>query len=189
MALFARTREDIATARRRDPAARSGFEVWLTYSGLHAVWGYRLAHRLWRAGLKTAARAVSQLTRSFTGIEIHPGATIGRRFFIDHGWGVVIGETAVIGDDVLMYHGVTLGGTSLESGKRHPTLGDDIVVGAGATVLGNITVGSHSVIGANAVVVRDAPAGSTLVGSPAVARPRSELADPNVEYTDPGIYI
>lgn len=127
-------------------------------------------------GLKTAGRAVSQYTRFLTGVEIHPGAVIGRRFFIDHGMGIVIGETATIGDDVLMYHGVTLGGTSLRHGKRHPTLGDDIVVGAGSTVLGSVTVGSHSVIGANAVVVTDAPAGSLLVGSPAVPRPRAPAA-------------
>ena len=175
--------EDIRNAQRRDPAARSGFEVWLTYSGLHAVWGYRVAHGLWGVGLKTLGRAVSQFTRFLTGVEIHPGAVIGRRFFIDHGAGVVIGATAVIGDDVLMYHGVTLGGTNLHDVKRHPTLGDDIVVGAGATVLGAITVGSHSVIGANAVVVHDAPENSLLVGSPAVARPRHEES-----YSDAVIY-
>jgi serine O-acetyltransferase len=186
MALFARTREDIANARRRDPAARSGFEVWLTYSGLHAVWGYRLAHSLWRVGLKTAARASSQFTRFLTGVEIHPGAQIGRRFFIDHGMGIVIGETTIIGDDVLLYHGVTLGGTSAASGKRHPTLGDDVVVGAGATVLGAVTIGSHSIVGANSVVVTDAPANSVLVGSPAVARPRRGEADD--AYSDPSLY-
>ncbi|MAT17535.1 MAG: serine O-acetyltransferase [Leifsonia sp.] len=179
--------DDIRNARRRDPAARSGFEIWLTYSGLHAVWGYRLAHWLWTHHLKTAGRAVSQFTRFLTGVEIHPGATIGRRFFIDHGMGVVIGQTAEIGDDVLMYHGVTLGGTSLGDGKRHPTLGDDIVVGAGATVLGAVTIGSHSVIGANAVVVADAPAHSVLVGSPAVAKPR--CAESTERYSDPAIYV
>lgn len=174
---FSRTREDIATARRRDPAARSGFEVWLTYSGVHAVWGYRIAHRFWRAGLRLLARIVSQFTRFLTGVEIHPGATIGRRLFIDHGMGVVIGETAVIGDDVLIYHGVTLGGTTSERGRRHPTLGDEVVVGAGSTVLGAITIGAGSVIGANSVVLRDAPAGSLLVGAPAVARPRAHSAE------------
>lgn len=179
--------DDIRNARRRDPAARSGFEVWLTYSGLHALWGHRLAHWLWTHHLKTAGRAVSQFTRFLTGVEIHPGATIGRRFFIDHGMGVVIGQTAEIGDDVLMYHGVTLGGTSLGHGKRHPTLGDDIVVGAGATVLGAVTIGSHSVIGANAVVVADAPAHSVLVGSPAVATPRG--AESTERYSDPAIYV
>ncbi len=178
--------EDVRNARRRDPAARSSFEVWLTYSGLHAVWGYRIAHRLWGWRLKTAARATSQFTRFLTGVEIHPGAVIGRRFFIDHGMGVVIGETAVLGDDVLMYHGVTLGGTSTVAGKRHPTLGDDVVVGAGSTVLGNVSVGSHSVIGANAVVVTDAPAGSLLVGSPAAARPRGAAAAET--YSDAAIY-
>ena len=187
MALFARTREDIANARKRDPAARSGFEVWLTYSGLHAVWGYRFAHWLWTIGLKTAARASSQFTRFLTGVEIHPGAQIGRRFFIDHGMGIVIGETTIIGDDVLLYHGVTLGGTSSLHEKRHPTLGDDVIVGAGATVLGAVTVGSHSIVGANAVVVTDAPANSVLVGSPAVARPRR--GDNDDAYSDAAIYF
>ncbi|MDJ0333830.1 serine O-acetyltransferase [Salinibacterium sp. G-O1] len=186
MAPFSRAREDIANARRRDPAARSNFEIWLTYSGLHAVWGYRVAHWLWTHRLHTAGRAVSQFTRFLTGIEIHPGAVIGRRFFIDHGMGVVIGETAVIGDDVLMYHGVTLGGTSVKHEKRHPTLGNDIVVGAGSTVLGNVTVGSHSMIGANAVVVSDAPEGSLLVGAPAVPRPRASAATDS--YADSAIY-
>jgi serine O-acetyltransferase len=170
---FARIREDIATARRRDPAARSAFEVWLTYSGLHAIWGYRLAHALWRPGTRLLARVVSQCTRFLTGVEIHPGATIGRRFFIDHGMGTVIGETAVIGDDVMLYHGVTLGGTSSLHVRRHPTLGDGVVVGAGATILGAVTVGPRSLVGANAVVVRDSPADSVLTGVPAHARPRT----------------
>ena len=173
-------------ARAHDPAARSNVEVFLAYSGLHAVWSYRVSHRMWVAGFYLPARLVSQFTRFLTGVEIHPGAVIGRRFFIDHGMGVVIGETAVLGDDVLMYHGVTLGGTSTVAGKRHPTLGDDIVVGAGATVLGNVSVGSHSVIGANAVVVADAPAGSLLVGSPAVARPRGAASTET--YSDAAIY-
>jgi len=165
-------REDIAEARRRDPAARGPFEVGLTYSGLHAVWGYRLAHRLWRKDARFLARIVSQSTRFFTGIEIHPGATIGRRFFIDHGMGVVIGETAIIGDDVMVYHGVTLGGTSAERAKRHPTIGDRVVVGAGATVLGPIKIGADSVIGAGSVVLTDAPDHSILVGVPAKPRPQ-----------------
>lgn len=169
-------REDVANARRRDPAARSSFEVWLTYSGLHAVWGYRCAHRLWRWRWFLAARIVSQFMRFLTGIEIHPGATIGRRLFIDHGMGVVIGETAEIGDDVLLYHGVTLGGTSSSRGKRHPTLGDHVVVGAGATILGAITIGAGSVVGSGAVVLQDAPENSTVVGMPAVARRRSGTA-------------
>jgi serine O-acetyltransferase len=164
-------REDIASARRRDPAARSGFEVWLTYSGLHAIWAYRLAHRMWaRPGLRLLARAWSQFARFLTGIEIHPGATIGRRFFIDHGMGVVIGETAVIGNDVMLYHGVTLGGTTVRREQRHPILGDRVVVGAGATILGPITIGDDSVVGAGAVVIRDAPPHSLLVGVPAKAR-------------------
>jgi serine O-acetyltransferase len=189
MGLFARTREDIATARLRDPAARSGFEVWLTYSGLHAIWGYRWAHWLWRHRLKLLARVHSQFVRFLTGVEIHPGAVIGRRFFIDHGMGVVIGETAEIGDDVLLYHGVTLGGRSLSAGKRHPTLGDDVVVGTGATILGPVTIGAHSVVGAQAVVVTDAPADSVLTGIPAVARPRAIAPVPDLEWADPGIYI
>jgi serine O-acetyltransferase len=166
-------REDIASARRRDPAARSAFEVWLTYSGLHAIWGYRLAHRMWRVpGLRLPARAWSQFVRFLTGIEIHPGATIGRRFFIDHGMGVVIGETAVIGDDVMLYHGVTLGGTTVRREQRHPRLGDRVVVGAGATLLGPITIGDDSVVGAGAVVIRDSPPHSLLVGVPAKVRPQ-----------------
>jgi len=169
--------EDVANARRRDPAAGSAFEVWLTYSGLHAVWGYRFAHRLWRWRFRVLARVVSQFTRFLTGVEIHPAASIGRRLFIDHGMGVVIGETAVIGDDVLLYHGVTLGGTSSAAGKRHPTIGSQVVVGAGATVLGDITIGDSSVIGAGAVVLQSAPADSLLVGVPAVARPRRSGAD------------
>jgi serine O-acetyltransferase len=180
--------EDIANAKRRDPAARSALEVFLTYSGLHAVWSYRLAHRLWRWRLKFAARVVSQFARFMTGIEIHPGATIGRRFFIDHGMGVVIGETAEIGDDVLMYHGVTLGGRTLTQVKRHPTLGNDIIVGAGSTIIGPVTIGSHSLIGAQAVVVTDAPQNSVLIGSPAVARKRNAGED-DISYLDPAIYI
>lgn len=188
MAWFARTREDIANARRRDPAARSGFEVWLLYSGLHAVWGHRVANALWRARLRFAARVVSQVTRFLTGVEIHPGATIGRRCFIDHGMGVVIGETAQIGDDVMIYHGVTLGGTSSAKTKRHPTLGDHVVVGAGASVLGPITIGSYSVVGAGAVVTRDAPPNSVITGVPAVAQPRGG-APADGFYVDPAIYI
>jgi len=165
-------RDDIRNARHRDPAARSGVEVWLTYSGLHAIWGYRIAHRLWNAGVKLPARVLGQLVRAWTGVEIHPGATIGRRFFIDHGMGVVIGETAIVGDDVMIYHGVTLGGTSSERTKRHPTVGDRVVIGAGATVLGPIEIGADSVIGAGAVVVRSAPPSSILVGVPATASPQ-----------------
>jgi serine O-acetyltransferase len=189
MALFARTREDIATAKLRDPAARYGFEIWLTYSGLHAIWGYRWANWLWRRRLRLLARVHAQFVRFLTGVEIHPGATIGRRFFIDHGMGVVIGETAVIGDDVMLYHGVTLGGRGSIESQRHPTLGDDVVVGAGAAILGPITIGAHSVVGAQAVVVTNAPPNSVLTGIPAVVRPRGSATDPELEYTDPAIYI
>jgi len=170
---FSRTREDIATARHRDPAARSGFEVWLTYSGLHAIWGHRLAHRLWVWRWFLVARIVSQLVRFLTGVEIHPGATIGRRFFIDHGMGVVIGETAEIGDDVMLYHGVTLGGRTSLPGKRHPSLGDHVVVGTGASILGPVVIGPNSVIGAHAVVLTDAPSDSLLTGAPARIRSRT----------------
>jgi len=170
---FSRTREDLATARHRDPAARSGLEVWLTYSGLHAIWGHRLSHRLWMWRRYPLARVVSQLARFLTGVEIHPGAVVGRRFFIDHGMGVVIGETAVIGDDVMLYHGVTLGGTTNVTGKRHPTLGDGVVVGTGASILGPVVIGANSVVGAHAVVLTDAPAGSLLTGVPATVRSRT----------------
>lgn len=190
MAFLSRLREDIANARRHDPAARSGSEIFVVYSGLHAIWTHRLTHWLWTHGARMLARIVSQLARFLTGIEIHPGATIGRRFFIDHGMGVVIGETAEIGDDVMLYHGVTLGGKGGGHGKRHPTIGDGVTVGAGAKVLGAITIGEHSVIGANAVVVNDAPANSLLVGVPAVARPRSGHEHiPGDTWLDPGIYI
>jgi serine O-acetyltransferase len=165
-------REDVRAARHRDPAARSTAEVVLTYPGLHAVWSYRLAHRLWLRRRRLVARILSQLTRALTGIEIHPGATIGRRFFIDHGSGVVVGETAEVGDDVTIYHGVTLGGTTWRHVKRHPTVGDRVIIGAGATLLGPITIGADSVVGAGAVVIRDAPPHSLVVGMPATARPR-----------------
>jgi serine O-acetyltransferase len=169
---FARAREDVTAARLRDPAARSRVEIVLLYSGLHAIWAHRVNHALWRRGLRFPARLGSQLARFLTGVEIHPGAVIGRRFFIDHGMGVVIGETAEIGDDVMLYHGVTLGGRQREGGKRHPTLGDGVAVGAGAKLLGPITIGAGTVIGANAVVTKDAPADSVLVGVPAKARAR-----------------
>ncbi len=164
--MFKRIREDIACVFDRDPAARNTFEVLTTYPGIHALLLHRLCHKLWTLGLKWLARAVSTLSRLLTGIEIHPGARIGRRFFIDHGMGVVIGETAEIGDDCTLYHGVTLGGTSWEKGKRHPTLEDNVIIGAGAKVLGPITVGEGARIGSNAVVVKDVPAGGTVVGVP-----------------------
>lgn len=168
MSLFARIAEDIRSIRERDPAARSAWEVLACYPGLHAVWGHRVSHWLWTHGLKWLGRFNSNLARWFTGIEIHPGAVIGRRLFIDHGYGVVIGETAQIGDDVTIYQGVTLGGTSLEKGaKRHPTLGNGVVVGGGAKVLGGFTVGDGARIGSNAVVVKPVPAGATAVGIPA----------------------
>ena len=160
-------REDVAAVKDRDPAARSALEVVLLYSGLHALWGYRFHHWLWIHGWRFPARALSQLARLITGIEIHPGAQIGRRFFIDHGMGVVIGETTIVGDDVTLYQGATLGGTGKETGKRHPTIGDNVVVGAGAKVLGNITVGENSRIGSGSVVLRDVPDNSTVVGVPA----------------------
>ena len=159
--------EDIRTVFKKDPAARGWAEVLLCYPGLHAVWAYRAAHALWELGLYFPARFLSHLARFFTGIEIHPGATIGRRFFIDHGMGVVIGETTEIGDDVLMYQGVVLGGTSLEHKKRHPTLGNGVVVGTGAIVLGAITVGDRSRIGAGSVLLQAIPPDTTVFGVPA----------------------
>ena len=164
--MFDRLREDIQSVFHRDPAARNTFEVLTNYPGLHALLAHRLAHKLWKRNLKWLARTLSTLTRWFTGIEIHPGAEIGRRFFIDHGMGVVIGETAVIGDDVTLYQGVTLGGTSWQKGKRHPTLGDRVVVGAGAKVLGPFTVGHDAKVGSNAVVTKEVPEGATVVGIP-----------------------
>lgn len=157
---------EIRSAQKKDPAARSFLEVLLLYQGLHALVTYRLAHALYKMRLFFSARALSQCARFLTGIEIHPGAKIGKSLFIDHGMGVVIGETAVIGDNVLLYQGVTLGGTGLEKGKRHPTIGNSVVIGTGAKVLGNITVGDNSYIGANAVVIKDVPANSTVVGVP-----------------------
>ena len=164
--ILAQLREDMAVIFERDPAARSLWEVAFAYPGLHALVCYRLAHTLWQRGLKTLARIVSHAARFFTGIEIHPAAVIGRRFFIDHGMGVVIGETTTIGDDVTIYQGVSLGGTSLVRGKRHPTIEDCVVVGADATVLGPVNVGRNSRIGAGSVVVDDVPANATVVGIP-----------------------
>ena len=173
--MFGHFKEQIQTVFREDPAARSVLEILLCYPGFHAVMAHRLAHRLYCWKVPLAPRVVSQISRFLTGIEIHPGATIGRRFFIDHGMGVVIGETTVIGDDVLLYQGVTLGGTGNEKGKRHPTLGDGVVVGTGAKVLGNIRIGDHVKIGAGSVVVRPVPDNSTVVGIPGrVVRTRGE---------------
>lgn len=165
--MFARIREDIACTFERDPAARSTWEVITCYPGFHALLIHRIAHRLWRLRLRWLARLVSHASRFLTGIEIHPGAVIGRRVFIDHGMGVVIGETAEIGDDCTLYHGVTLGGTTWNKGKRHPSLGRGVVIGAGAKLLGPIGVGDGARIGSNAVVVKDVPAGATAVGIPA----------------------
>jgi serine O-acetyltransferase len=165
--MFARLKEEIAVVFDRDPAARNTWEVITCYPGFHAMLFHRLAHGLWGAGLKWLARLVSHLSRWLTGIEIHPGAAIGRRFFIDHGMGVVIGETAEIGDDCTLYHGVTLGGTSWNKGKRHPTLGKGVVVGAGAKILGPVLVGDGARVGSNAVVVKEVPPGATAIGIPA----------------------
>ncbi|WP_096156007.1 serine O-acetyltransferase [Bacillus sp. FJAT-45066] len=159
-------KEDIEVIFEQDPAARSYIEVILTYSGLHAIWAHRLAHGLFKRKLFFLARSVSQISRFFTGIEIHPGAKIGRKFFIDHGMGVVIGETCEIGDNVTVYQGVTLGGTGKEKGKRHPTLQDNALIAAGAKVLGNITIGENSKVGAGSVVLKDVPNNSTVVGIP-----------------------
>lgn len=182
--MWATLREDIRAVFDRDPASRSTLEVLLCYPGLHAVWGHRLAHWLWTHGFRLLGRWVSQVVRSLTGIEIHPGARIGPGFFVDHGMGVVIGETAEVGRDVTLYHGVTLGGVSLSKGKRHPSLGDGVVVGAGAKVLGAITVGAGSRIGANAVVVKSVPPDSVVVGVPGqvVLRSRPRAASPDLEH-------
>jgi serine O-acetyltransferase len=183
--VLATVRRDIAAVRERDPAARSTAEIVLTYPGLHAIWGYRLGHRCWSRGHRLAGRAIGELTRILTGVDIHPGAVIGSGFFIDHATGVVIGETTSIGDDVTIYQGVTLGGTSLERGKRHPTVGDRVTIGAGAKVLGPVTIGDHSRIGANAVVVRDVPPNAVVVGVPgqviARSRPRSSSSPPDLD--------
>lgn len=189
----ATVREDLDNARRRDPAATNDVVTALSYPGLHAIWAHRGIHRLWnRPGGKAPARLLSQAVRALTGIEIHPGATIGRRFFIDHGSGVVIGETAEIGDDVMLYHQVTLGGTSTKAVKRHPTIGNDVLIGAGAVVLGPVEVGDGSSVGANAVVVGDVPDGTIAVGIPAkIKRPKERHVPTHgeVELVDPAIWI
>jgi serine O-acetyltransferase len=164
--MFKTLREDIRTVFDRDPAARSVLEILFCYPGLHALWWYRVAHFFWKHKLYFCGRWTSHVTRFITGIEIHPGAKIGRRFFIDHGMGVVIGETAEIGDDVLMYQGVVLGGTSLEKHKRHPTIGNKVVIGSAAIILGPITIGDGARVGANSVVVNPVPPGATVVGIP-----------------------
>ena len=181
--MFGHVREQIETVFRRDPAARSVLEIILCYPGFHAVLFHRMAHALYRKGWFTGARAISQLSRTLTGIEIHPGARIGRRFFIDHGMGVVIGETSEIGDDVLVYQGVTLGGTGKDTGKRHPTIGSGVVIGTGATVLGNILVGDHVKIGAGSVVLHSVQPHSTVVGVPGRVVRESQEFEP-LEHGD-----
>src|SRR5216684_5856317 len=185
---FRSAREDVAAVFASDPAARSYLEVLLLYPGLHAVWMHHLSHWLWRHDMRFPARYISQLSRFFTGIEIHPGAELGRRLFIDHGTGTVIGETAIVGDDVTLYQGVTLGGTGKEKGKRHPTLGNNIQIGSGAKLLGNITIGDNCRVGAGSVVLRSVPANSTIVGVPGhiVLREgkRVVITDPK-EISDP----
>lgn len=179
-------RADIASIFERDPAARSVLEILSSYPGLHAIWGYRISHWLWKRDIKLLARWLSHVTRFLTGIEIHPGAQIGQKFFIDHGMGVVIGETAEVGTNVTLYHGVTLGGTTLAKGKRHPTLEDDVVVGAGAKILGAIVVGAGSRIGANAVVVKAVPPNSVVVGVPGQvvmrSKPRTLESGPDLDH-------
>ncbi|MCL6119573.1 MAG: serine O-acetyltransferase [bacterium] len=172
--MFKTLRENINSVYERDPAARNALEVLLCYPGLHAVYFHKISHFLWKHKFRLLARLVSQAGRFFTGIEIHPGAKIGRRFFIDHGMGVVIGETAEIGDDVTIYHGVTLGGTSWKKEKRHPTVGDRVIIGTGAKILGPLTIGHDSKVGANSVVVNEVPAHSTVVGIPAKSTKRDE---------------
>jgi len=180
--MFGAIREQVDTIFREDPAAKSVLEIIFCYPGFHAILLHRAAHKLYKSGFNLLARMMSQFGRALTGIEIHPGATIGRRFFIDHGMGVVIGETTEIGDDVLLYQNVTLGGTGNEKGKRHPTIGNNVVIGTGAKVLGNITIGNHVKIGAGSVVVRPVPDYSTVVGIPGrIVRSRGEAVD-NLEH-------
>jgi serine O-acetyltransferase len=176
--MFSQLRQDLGAVFDRDPAARSTLEVLVAYPGLHSIWFYRLSHWLWTHRLRVLARWLSHFGRLLTGIEIHPGAQIGPGFFIDHGMGVVIGETAEIGANVTLYHGVTLGGVSWEKGKRHPTIGDSVVIGAGAKVLGPITIGDHTRIGANSVVVKDTPPESVVVGVPGRSRHRNATLQP-----------
>jgi serine O-acetyltransferase len=177
--MLAAIRQDIRAAKERDPAVPTTLQVIFAYPGVHAIWGHRISHWLWNRGARVAARVFAELTRILTGVEIHPGAILGARLFIDHATGVVIGETAEVGDDVTIYHGVTLGGTGADTGKRHPTIGDRVIVGAGAKILGPIKVGDDSRIGANAVVVKEVPSSSVVVGVPGqiVSRQGSSAAD------------
>ncbi|MCZ7525847.1 MAG: serine O-acetyltransferase [Acidimicrobiia bacterium] len=187
--MLAVLRRDLEAARRRDPAARSALEVALCYPGLHAIWGHRVGHWLWTHDLKLAGRVVSTFVRWLTAVDIHPGASLGPGLFIDHATGVVIGETAEVGEDVTLYHGVTLGGTNLEKVKRHPTVGDRVTIGAGAKILGPVTIGHDSRVGANAVVVRDVPANSVVVGVPGqvIARSRPRRPAAPAELEDAGL--
>jgi len=182
---FERMGRDIQAVKERDPAATGTFEILTSYSGLHALWLHRLAHPLYRCGMPVVPRWISQFNRFLTGVEIHPGATIGEGFFVDHGSGVVIGETTEIGDNVTLYQGVTLGGTGKEHGKRHPTLGDNIVVGSGASVLGSITIGDGAKIGSGSVVVHDVPPNATVVGNPGhpVLVDGQRVGIPDIDYT------
>ena len=182
--MFKRLKEDIKVVFEKDPAAKSLIEVLLCYPGLHAIWFHRIAHFFYKKRLYTIARIISHISRHLTGIEIHPGAKIGRRVFIDHGMGIVIGETAEIGDDVLMYQGAVLGGVSLEKKKRHPTVGNNVVIGAGAIILGPVVIGDNSRIGAGSVVVTDVPPNSTAIGVPAKIRPGSTKEE--IEKLDHG---
>jgi len=189
--LWSRFQEDLDAAVRQDPAAKSRLEMALASPGLHAIWSHRLSHRIWQQpGGQLPARLLSQLARAVTGVEIHPGAQIGRRFFIDHGMGVVIGETAEVGDDVMLYHGVTLGGRSMQKVKRHPTLGDNVTVGTGARLLGPVVVGDGAQVGANAVVVKDVPAHAVATGVPARVRFPGTGQDPEEAlYAEPALWI
>ena len=194
LSLRASVREDLTAAMQRDPAATSRWVVLLTSAGLHAIWLHRLAHRWWqRPATRWPARLLAYVSRAVTGVEIHPGAQIGRRFFIDHGVGVVIGETSIVGDDVMLYQGVTLGGTSGKRVKRHPTLGDEVMVGAGAKILGDVHVGNRAKVGANSVVVKDVPTGAVATGIPAQYRvPQLGASAGTAEellYADPALFI
>ena len=189
--------EDLMTARRRDPAATSALEIALTYPGVHALWTHRVSHALWKRGARTPARVLSSVARAFTGVDIHPEARRGRRVFIDHATGVVIGQPAEVGNDVVIFHGVTLGGVAMTPGKRHPTVGDHVMIGAGAKVLGPITIGNGVKVGANAVVVKDVPCGTVAIGVPARLLPKPErdtrdrdlIVDPNYFFDEPALYI
>lgn len=190
-------KEDLDTALRRDPAAASPLEVALTYPGVHALWAHRVSHSLWKRGARLPARILSSMSRSATGVDIHPAALIGRRVFIDHATGVVIGATAEVGEDVVIFHGVTLGGVSMSPGKRHPTVGNHVMIGAGAKVLGPITIGEGVKVGANAVVVKDVPHGSVAIGVPAriIPKPGADtkdsdlIIDPACFLAEPELYI